>query len=89
MLKATFRFFLVDFLPFLNFRIGVGHDDHHVAVTIKNNVTYCLFFSQLKSFFKKTCYWQSSTGQHPCGPCPDYSFDDLNDMPFTTLLSAR
>ena len=29
--KAEFRFFLVDFVPFLKFRIGVGH----VAVTIK------------------------------------------------------
>ena len=35
MLKAEFRFFLVDFVPFLNFRIGVGHDYRHVAVTIK------------------------------------------------------
>ena len=34
-LKSIFRFFLVDFLPFLNFRIGVGHDDCHVTVTIK------------------------------------------------------
>ena len=31
MLKAKFRFFLVYFMPFLNFRIGVGS----VAVTIK------------------------------------------------------
>ena len=31
MLKAEFRFFLIDFVPFLKFRIGVGH----VAVTIK------------------------------------------------------
>ena len=29
--KAKFRFFLVDFVPFLRFRIGVGH----VVVTIK------------------------------------------------------
>ena len=35
MLKAEFRFFHIDFVPFLNFRIGVGHDDRHVSVTIK------------------------------------------------------
>ena len=39
MLKAEFRFFHVDFVPFLiqilKFRIGVGHDDRHVTVTIK------------------------------------------------------
>ena len=34
MLKAEFRFFLVNFMPFLNFRIGVGTSGH-VAVTIK------------------------------------------------------
>ena len=31
MLKAEFRLFLIDFVPFLNFRIGVGH----VTVKIK------------------------------------------------------
>ena len=51
MLKAEFRFFLVDFVPFLNFRIGVGH----VAVTIKKHSELLLswyLFCRLKSFFK-------------------------------------
>ena len=65
--KAEFRFqvFLIDFLPFLKFHIGVGH----VNVTIKKQrdlLPVLIFvFSQLKSFFKKTCYGQSRTGQHP------------------------
>ena len=65
MLKVEFRFFLVDFVPFLNFRIGLGH----VAATIKKLRDWLpvliYFFSQFKSLFKKTCCWQPSTGQHP------------------------
>ena len=53
MLKAEFRFFHVDFVSFLKFRIGVGH----VAVTIKkqrDQLPVLVFvFSPLKSFFKK------------------------------------
>ena len=60
MLKAEFRFFLVNFMPFLNFRIGVGHDDRHVVVTIKKLRDWLpvllFFFCRLKSIFKKTCY---------------------------------
>ena len=33
MIKADFWFFFVDFVPFLNFCIGVGHSD--IVVTIK------------------------------------------------------
>ena len=36
MLKEEFRFFHIDFVPFFNFRIGVGHDDRHVSVTNKS-----------------------------------------------------
>ena len=35
MLKAEFRFFPIDFVPFLNFRIEVGFHDRPVSVTIK------------------------------------------------------
>ena len=41
MLKAEFRFFIVDFMPFFIFRIGVGH----VAITIKNYVLVLNFCS--------------------------------------------
>ena len=43
-IKAEFRFFLVDFVPFLNFRIGVGH----VTVTIKK---LCEFVRVPELFF--------------------------------------
>ena len=60
MIKTGFRFFLVNFMPFLNFCIGVGH----IAVKIKKLHKFLLvlnFFFRLKSFFKtsscrqKTC----------------------------------
>ena len=35
MLKAEFRFFLVDFVQFLNFHIGLIIGVGHVTVTIK------------------------------------------------------
>ena len=38
MIKAEFRFFLVDFVPFLNFCIGVGS----VAITIKKSLDFLL-----------------------------------------------
>ena len=56
MLKAEFRFFHIDFVPFLNFHIGVGHNDRHVSVTIKKQgdlLPVLICFSQLKSFSKK------------------------------------
>ena len=37
MLKAEFRFFQVDFEPFLKFRIGVGHDYRHVSVSDRHD----------------------------------------------------
>ena len=47
MIKAEFRFFLVDFVPFLNFCIGVGR----VAITFKKSLDFLLvlnfFFSPL------------------------------------------
>ena len=50
--KAEFRFFLIDFVPFLKFRIGMGH----VAVTIKilrDWLPVVVFsFSRLKSLLQ-------------------------------------
>ena len=34
-LKAIFKFFLFNFLPFLTFHIGVGHNLRHITITIK------------------------------------------------------
>ena len=62
--KAEFRFFLIDFVPFLMFHIGMCY----VKVTKKQRDFGCVlnlfFFSWLKSFLKKSYYTSSSTGQH-------------------------
>ena len=52
-IKAELRVFLVDFVPFLKFRIGVGH----VVVTIKKRRD-CVrvlnpFFESIKILFQK------------------------------------
>ena len=65
MLKAEFRFFLDDSMPFLNFHIRVGH----AAVPIKKLrdwlAVLVYFFSRLKSSKKKTCFGQPGTRPHP------------------------
>ena len=64
MLKAEFRFFHVDFVPFFKFRIGSRY--RHDQETTWLAACPVNFFSPLKSFFKKTCYVKPCTGPHPC-----------------------
>ena len=68
MIKAELRFFLVDFIPFLNCSIKVGH----VSVTIKKICDYLHvlnFFLSIKILFQKICFAQPSPAQHLC--CQD------------------
>ena len=54
-IKAGFRIFLIDFMPFFIFCIGVGS----IAVTIKIYMAFFVSwtsFSWLKFFFKKSCW---------------------------------
>ena len=62
LLKAEFRFFLIDFVPFLNFHIGliigVGHVTFSACLSLSKKLRDWLpvlifFFSQFKSFFIK------------------------------------